>query len=523
LRQRLDQLQKNLQISEKAVEAYRAKHNLVGSKGQRPFETQLEALNKELILARVNAKTKLASLEQVQTVSKSKGKLTSIDIVVQSDVVQKLRSQMAELSQKEAELTTRFTQAHPKVVNVRSERRDLARQIEREARRIVSNLQNEYEISQRRVVSLEQSLQELQQQSMAASSTSVKLRELELQASADRAIYEAFLNRFKETSQQETLQTSDTRVISAAIPPFFASYPKKKRTTILAFLGFMAFGVGIAFLLEKLDNSFKTGEQIEDTLGMAHLSSIPKVTSKDLYDPQSKSTINLQKYVLAKPLSAYSESIRALKIAIQLSNVDAPPRSIMISSALPNEGKSTICANLAELSIQAGQRTLLIDADLRNPTLTRTYVENPKAGLVELLSHQASPEQVIVREETGLHILPTFNVPQNSAEILGSNSMKDLMRKLTEVYDIVIVDSSPMTPVVDARVLAEIVDSIVLVCQWDKTPRDAVSDAIKLLNVHSNKIAGIVLNNVDLKRMSAYGNYGYSSYYNKYPHYYGSS
>ncbi len=521
LQGRLSELQAKVQESERAVELYRTENNLVGPKGQSPYDAQLTKLNEQLILGRVKMNENLDKLKQAKRVIGAKGKLSRIDAVAQSDVVSKLRAQLAVVAQQEAELITRFTPAHPKVINKRGERKDLERQIERQAKLIIKNLENDYKFSRRRVASLEQSLSQLKQKTSGARSASIRLRELEREAKANRTIYEAFLGRFKETSQQETLKTANSRVITKALPPTFASYPKKKRTLLLALVGLAAIGFGLAYLLEQMDNSFKTSSQIEEALNVAHLTSVPKLLAADLKMDGNKVAVN--RYILAKPLSSYAESIRNLKVGIELSNIDSPPQVILITSALPNEGKSAIASNLAQHVAQVGGRTLLIDGDLRNPSLTANWIAEPGPGLIDLLGNRASKEQVIVRDSSGVDFLQTAHVAQNSAEILGSGSFKKMLQELRQVYNIIIIDTSPVMPVIDARVLVDSVDSVILTVKWDGTARDIVSDAVKSLNVPHEKFAGVVLNAMDMKRMSHYGSYGYGKYYSKYPHYYGST
>ncbi len=521
LRGRLAKLQKAVQESEKAVELYKARYNLIGPKGKTLDDAQLEKLNSELILARVQMKERLAKFEQAQDIIKSKGKLSSIDVVAKSDVVKKLREDMAKVTGSISELESRFTKRHPKVLSKRAELRDLHRQIEHEARRIVDNIDNEYQIARRRVASIEEGVGDLRNRTKGARAASIRLRELEREAFANRAIYEAFLGRFKETTQQETLRTADSRVITKAVTPDFPSSPKKGQTILLAFVGFSALGIGFAYLLEYLDDSFKTGEQVEEQLKVAHLVSVPVLFPGDL--KQEGITVPIDRYSVMKPLSAYTEAIRTLKVGVELSNIDSPPQVILITSSLPNEGKTTISANLGQLAAQAGTKTLLIDGDLRNPSLSKKWLQQPGPGLIEVLGNQVIKEEAIIRDNTGVEFLQTQNVPYNSAEILSSASMKSLLRDLRQIYGLIIIDASPLLPVVDAKVLVECVDAVVLVVEWDKTPRDDVQTALKLLKAPPEKMAGIVLNKMDMKRISSYGKGSYGRYYKNYPHYYGTT
>lgn len=521
LNDRLADLRQKLEAAEKAVEIYRARNNLVGPADETPFDTQLKKLNEELVLAKVQTKEKLAAVQQVQHIRESRGSLTSIDVVANSEVIQKLEAEMAKIAQREAELKTRFTSQHPKVLNVQAERRDLRRQISTAASQIGKNIENEYEIAKRREQSIENSLKELKQKTSGARQSSIRLRELEREAEANRTIYQSFLSRFKETDAGKSWDTTQSRIITRAVPPGASSFPKKSMTLALAFVAFSIFGCGLAFLLEHLDNSLKTGEQVEDILHIAHLGSIPKLDSTALKDQGQK--IPVDRYVVMKPLSAFAESIRALKVGVQLSNIDTPPKVILVTSSMPSEGKSTISMSLAQHSAQAGSRTILIDADLRNPSLTRRVVQEPGPGLIDLLAHNVSLEQALIRDKTGFDMLQTSNVSQNSAEILGSQSMKQLVNQLRQIYDFIIIDTSPIVPVIDARMLVNDVDAVVIVAEWDKTPRDIVRGAIRSLDITSGHLAGLVLNKVDMKRMATYGKYGYGGYYKTYPHYYGQT
>ncbi len=523
LNTRLGKLRENVRKSEKLVELYKVRHNLQSTDGQTLDERQMAKLNEQLILTRAETAEKRAKFEQVDKLVKSGKSTSSLAAVLQSAVISKLRAQQAEVGRRLAELTTRYGGRHPKVVNVRAERRDIANQIAMEVKRIIANLRNEYDVALSREASLNKSLEEIKLRNKGASQAAIKLRELKREAFSNKILYEAFLNRFKETSEQETLRTVNSRVIARAVPPQRASYPKKRLTVMLAFVGFMALGIGLAFLLEHLDNSFKTGEQIEEMLGLAHLTSVPLLGKADLKGEHGP--VRIERYVLEKPLSAFAEAMRSLKMGIQLSNIDTPPKVILVTSAMPNEGKTTIASNLAFHAAQTGIDVLLIDADLRNPSLTACLLNHGAKpdGLVELLARNVTEEDVFILDETtGLKFLPASRMVHNSAEVLGSRRMRELIEHAKKTHDLVILDTSPITPVIDARVLMDIVDSVVLVTEWDKTPRDAVLAAVKSLKADHNKFAGVVLNKMNLKRMASYGRYGKSYYYKKYPYYYGS-
>ncbi|MGH1352215.1 MAG: GumC family protein [Methyloligellaceae bacterium] len=511
LRDRLEELQKKVQLSERAVELYRAQHNLISAKGKMPYEAEMDGLNEKLIIARVEMSDKYTQYQQVSEVLKAKGRLSSVGSVATSDEIKKLRVERARLAQEEAELITKFTPRHPKVIGKRNERRDLERQIEREAAKAVDNIKANYEAAKGKVIAIQKSLHNLQNRTQTERGAQIKLRELLREAEADRVVYKSFLERYKQKAQQEKSRTADTRVIEKAMPPSAPSAPNKRRALMISFVGFLALGVGLALALEMSDNSFKTPQEVEDTLNAANLVSIPKLSKADFYhDGQD---IPMDRYVVMNPLTPFAEAMRTLKVSLELSNVDHPPKVVLFTSVLPNEGKTSICANFAQHAANVGVNTLLIDADLRNPSLSARLCPERNCGLMDLLSQRVVKDNAIITDHTGLDILPSKNIPYNTAEILGSESMKSLLQELRHEYDLIVLDTSPVMPVIDAKVLMEIVDSLVLVVEWDKTPKEAVRTILNTLDPERKKVAGIVLNKVEMKRMRGYGVMSYGGYY----------
>ncbi len=511
LRDRLDELQKKVQTSEKAVELYRAKHNLVSAKGKMPYEAEMDGLNEKLIIARVEMSDKHTQYQQVREVLKGKGRLSSVGSVATSDEIKKLRIERARLAQEEAELITKFTARHPKVIGKRNERRDLERQIEREAARAVDNIKADYEASKGKVAAIQKSLLRLQNRTQTERGAQIKLRELQREAEADRVVYKSFLERYKQKSQQEKSRTADTRVIEKAMPSSVPSSPNKRRALMISFVGFLALGVGLALAIELVDNSFKTPQEVEDLLNVASLVSVPKLSQSDFYKDGQE--IPMDRYAIMNPLTPFAEAMRTLKVSLELYNVDNPPKVVLFTSVLPNEGKTSICANFAQHAANVGVNTLLIDADLRNPSLSKRLCPEQNCGLMDLLSQRVSKDNAIITDHTGLDILPCKNVPYNTAEILGSESMKSLLMELRQEYSLIVLDTSPVMPVIDAKVLMEAVDSLVLVLEWDKTPKEAVKNILNTLDPKREKIAGVVLNKVETKRMRGYGVMTYGGYY----------
>lgn len=517
LNERLGDLRAEVRAAAEAVEIFRRDNDLASTAGLTINDQQLAELSGQLILARAALAEREAKFHRYRDLLRSGSGADTLADVLQSPVIAQLRQQEAEVDRRRAELAARYGDRHPEMIKVRAERRDLSVAIDREVARTVANVENEVEVARTRVQSLESSLNELEGRSGEGGLKEVRLRELESDAEAVRTLYESFLERFKQTSEQTSLQESDARVLSGAAVPTNPSYPNKTLFLALALVGSSIAGVGLAFLLEQLDDAFSTTRQLEDKLGLPHLASIPDVSS-EVGQGQIKAPFDI---VLKRPLSAYSESLRALRSGLTLSNVDEPPRVVMITSALPGDGKTTTAISLARAAAAAGVHTVLMDCDLRRPTVHRSFGASPEYGVVEFLAGQTSLEDAIMRDEAGsLDYLPVKSGAANPPDLLGSRHMTELLARLRREYDLVIIDSAPVLPVVDSRVLSRLVDKVVFVVKWRDTPREAAANAVGDLRDFGADFAGVVFERLDLKRQKRY-NYGDSGYYyGRYSKYY---
>lgn len=519
LSRRLGELRQQVQDSERAVEIYRSEQGLESSSGVTVSEQQLSELNAQLILARTALAEARAKYDRARQIRSSGGTIESMADVVQSNTISQLRQKQAELARELANLASRYGPRHPEVVNAEAQRRDIERQIGAEISRIIGSLQNNVSVAETRVASLEESLREIRGESGESGQAMVQLRELEREAAANRAVYESFLNRFKETSQQQDLQVPDSRVISQATPPGSPSHPRKTRALLLALVLSGMMGVGLAFLLEHLDNGIETGRDVEQILGLPHLVSLPATPAEKGPD---RKVMSPQDYLLAKPLSAYSEALRSLRSALQLSNVDNPPKVILFTSALPNEGKTTSSCGFARAAAAAGLKVIVVDCDLRHPSVHKAFgIGRPETGLVEMLAERLELSQALIKDpKSDLDILPISTGTANPPDLLGSEQMRLLLERLRNGYDLVVLDSAPVLPVSDSRVLSRLADETVFVVRWSETPRDAAQAAIRELRLYNAAIAGAILAVVDTAQQAKYGYGDGGYYYSKYSRYY---
>lgn len=524
LADRIKLLGDEVRASEQAVAAFRTKHNLLETaRGGTLSEQQLADLNSQLISVRAEVAEKRAKFEQAERLLASGGNIEAIPDVLRSGVISNLRGQAASITSREADLLARYGRSHPQVVNVQAERRDVERQIRQEVHRIVANLKNEYDVVRSRETSLASSLGAISGQTGADNKIAVELRELERKAAANRTLYESFLSRAKVAEEESTLANREARVISPATVPIAASFPQPSLFLALSLVLGLAVGTAGGVGLELLAPGFQSPKQVEETLGLPVLSSIPLMTD-DKRCVNGKA-VPVPRYILANPLSQVSEAIRSLRTGVQMSNVDTSLKVIQVTSALPGEGKSTIAISLAISAAMSGQRVLLIDGDLRHPSTSQFFGLRDKAGLVDCLVKDGNQAELLhVDRDSGLHVLPAGAKTHHPPDLLGSERMRQLIQSAAKAFDYVVIDSPPLAPVVDAAVISQLADRVVFTIAWKRTPRGAIAQALQG-SLRIQKVAGIAFNMIDEKRVSKYGRYGYygSEYYNHYYHTIGAS
>jgi len=262
---------------------------------------------------------------------------------------------------------------------------------------------------------------------------------------------------------------------------------------------------------EMLNAGFTTPKQVEEILGLPLLTSVSHMEARDL--TVDGKLIPIPLYPVVKPLSRYSESMRALRSGIQMTDVDHPPKVIQVTSTVPGEGKTTIALSLASSAANSGHKVLLIDADLRHPSASRFLGLEKEPGLVDLLLGEVTQNEVIrFQKNTGYWTLSAGNKTQNPPDLLGSERMRSIVAAAKQTFDLVVIDTPPAGPVVDPVVISQLSDTIVLVVRWASTAREMVKLCVQQLSTH-RKIAGVTFNQVNDREAQKYGKYAYSYYY----------
>jgi succinoglycan biosynthesis transport protein ExoP len=496
--------------ADQTASAYRAATGLVSGSGGSVDSQQMSEINSALILARVSRAEKAAQLGQIRRLTESGAGLDASSGTLESPLIQNLRQQEAEVLRKLSELKTTYATQHPKIVNANAELRDLREKIGVEVKKIGQSTANELAVASARESALAASLASARGRTGASGMAEVRLRELERQADAAKTLYENFLNRFKETREQVGIQTPDARIVSQANVPLSASYPNKRNSVLAAFLISFLVGIALVFFLERLENTIRNPDALENLTGFPLLSLVPieKVAEGSPED-----------IVMDAPLSQTSESLRTLRNALSLIDVDRPPRVVMVTSSLPGEGKTFLSSTFARSALDGYSRVLLIDGDLRRPRVHKVFGLDNVAGFAEVVSGALRLEDAIQRDpKSRLEILTAGRRSPSPMDLLRSNQMAQFLGRVRESYDLIIIDTPPFAPLADAQILAKLVDKIVLAVRWGETPVPVLRNVITQMIRLQVPVAGTVLTQVDMQR---YANYGYGEY-GYYYHRYGS-
>jgi capsular exopolysaccharide synthesis family protein len=472
-------------------------------------EQQTSELNKQLTNVRAEVTEKKLRLEQARRLFEGGENIQAVPDIMASPVITKLRAQQSELKWREQELRDKFGDRHIEVIAVRAQLASINRQMSDEAQHIITNLQSTYDLALDRQRSLEESLRKLTTTDSSNNSAYVKLRALQPAADAKRKLFEQALGDLDELSRRAAADDEGGRVIAPASKPLPAN--ALRRMMIYGIVGVFAAGVGavLAFLVEYLQSGFRTHEMVERTLGYPVLSMIPAVRRR----LKRVSSELLVEDLMREQRSQLSTSVETARIVLGFSSGGAAPKVLLLTSALPGEGKSTVARLLATSSALSGRRTALVDCDLHHGSVSKPFGRK-RSGIAEVLAREADLEAVTIQDpNTGLFVIPAGAAAKGPADLLGSPLMRDLVDKLRERYDYVVIDASPLLAVVDALTLASVADKIVMVVEWGRTARTSVAEALKALKYTGHSIAGVVLNKVDYKRLASSG-YGFGRDYN---------
>lgn len=522
LQNRMDDLRQEASDTQRALADYQKAHNIVGTDENSNLTLQtLENISSELDSAEADRIMKEARMREFDTLSPD-----MMALMGDNTALAGMRGQLADLQTQRAQLASKFGPKHPQM-----------QQIDQEISKVQAQIDNEVELARRQVsdeytgaMGLEN---ELQKRLGAQEEAAYKLNEdvaqyaiLRHQAELTRNLYDTLQMRLKEAGISAGMSAANITVVDPATVPFIPVEPQKSRSLLYGFFGGLFVGCVLAFVIESIDDRLRTSEEVEAASMLPSLAAIPNMSTGAVrHRPDVKERAPLgafstphQLITLWDPKSHGAEAYRGLRSSLLLSSIDNPPRIIVITSAFPAEGKTTTAINFAIVLAQRGEQVLLVDADLRRGSLRRVFgISDENIGLSTALSQQTLERELPVPfpDLPTLHVLPTGPLPPNPAEMLSSNRMEEQMRLWVKRFDRIVIDSAPLLAVSDTQSLAVRADAVVLVARAGVTRKRALIRARDLLWRVNAPVAGVVVNDVDL-RLENFYTYRYGAYARNY-------
>ena len=585
LQDRLKELRSQASSAERTVADFKAKNNIVDAGGRLLTEQQLAEINSSLTVARNQRAEAQAKLERITSILNADSEdskvifndLATVSETMANPVITKLRQTYLEYNAKHADWSNRYGPTHLAVVNLRNQMREIRRSITDELRRTAEVYKSDLEVAKAREASGQKSLNDTIAVSNDTGQAQIVLRDLESNAQSARALSDNFLQLYMVSVQQQSFPITESRVITqAATTPPNKTSPRTTLMLLAAMMGGSILAGLVAILLDMMDRVFRTVSQVEQLVQTSCLASIPAIEKgavkaapaqlgkaawpfgkraklKPLQPPPRSGGPSMAlpiqraepssshpqphrdrllsaedsvgRYVINAPFSRFAEAFRSIKLASDLADYGSAPNGVLgITSALPNEGKSTISEALAQSLAQSGCRTLLIDGDIRNPSLTANLTPTAQFGLIHVIVGKADWRDVVwIDPHTNLHFLPCAVTSRfsNSSDLLASQQMEKLFQQLRQHYDRIVLDLSPLAPVVDVRATGGLADSYILVIEWAKSKVDIVERVLSETPIVRERMLGAVLNKVNMSVMSRYDTYGAAYYRNRYYKRYG--
>jgi succinoglycan biosynthesis transport protein ExoP len=520
LSDQLDELKIKVQKAEEARIAYERQNQIWTLDDKQNITTQrLADINKEL----TDAQSERMRKESLFEFAKS-GNLDAVPQVQANGVLMDLLRKQAEASAQYADALSQYGPNFPKVQRLQLQLKQFDDSIEKEKKKIVDILESDYREARQRETMLTGALDAQKAEANQMAEKFVEYNILKREAEATKTLYDGLMTKLKETALSQGLRSSNIRVVDPAMIPSIPARPAKTRNITLALLAGLVGGIGLALLREYLDNTVKTPDDVETLARLPSLAVVPQFAGSNgtakqrLINGIAANGHDKRIELVAQhlPKSQMSEAFRALRTSILLSQADHPPQVILVTSALPREGKTTAAANLAVTLAQLGDRTVLVDADLRKPGVGRllNLGSSKYAGLSSYLAGVSSLDLVTVPHPTipNLAAIPTGPLPPNPADLLSSHKFAEAIAELRTKYKFIVIDSPPVMAATDAVILSVQTDGVLLVVRSGETPKEAFTRTRDLLNSVKCHILGVVLNAVDSSAPDYYYSYRYYPY-----------
>jgi capsular exopolysaccharide synthesis family protein len=503
LAERMAEQRQHLEVGELALQQYREQNDAVSLEERQDIVVQrLADLNAAVTRARTTRIEKEALYRQLRSLQNKQAALDTFPAILSNGFIQQLKAALADLERQQAQLGEKLGERHPDMIKLRSALKSAEAKLEAEIGKAVQSIGNEFQAALAQEQSLLRALEQQKDEALALNRKAIEYGVLQRDSGSNRQMFEALLQRAKETEISGQLKTSNIRIADPAEVPDKPVRPRPVSYLLLALLGGGTLAVGLAFTFECLDNRIKSPEEIKAQLSLPFLGMVPALSHKG-----SEATSPILNNGVPP---SFVEAFRAIRTNVVFSFTDDGCRSLLVTSTGPGEGKTVVAANLAIALAQAGRRVLLFDADLRRPRVHEVFDVEAEPGLSNLLVGQAKASEVVRKSAIAdLWLLPAGRVPPNPAELLGSRRFKDFQATLRAHFDWIVLDSPPMMAVTDPAIVAHAADGVLFVIGAEMTTRQAAQSALEQLDAAHARFVGAVLNRVDLKRNSYY----YSPYY----------
>ena len=500
---------KKLEDSELALQKYMRENDLVTTENKLAvYPEKLSEFSSQLSKAQAEQKDFESLNAQIKSSGSNFHNIESIPIFADNKVLQGLREKIFIAEQNIKDLSKKFGPKHPSMVNASSEHALLIREKQFEINRIIEATKNSYELAKSKEANLQQLLSSTKQSMLDVNERFTQYSIMKREVDMNRVLYDTLTSNIKKANVSEQSQDVSIWVIKKAELPLWPSKPRKARNLSLGLILGLFGGIGLAFFIEYLDNTVKDSNTLERRFGLTVLGSVEELTEKNE---------QIDTYLLKNPLSPLAESYRLIRSSLLLSSPDHPPRSILITSMSPKEGKTSTTANLARILSQNTQKVLIIDCDMRRPRIHSLFAVSNSYGLSNYLTGATEDNLVKQIEGENISIIPSGSIPPNPAELLHSTRMQHLIESMMKVYDFVLLDSPPVQSVTDCLTLSRLVEGTLLVTRAGKTTYEELESGLKKMHEVHAHILGIIINGLHKNDINS-GYYGYYNYYSKEKH-----
>jgi len=508
-------LRTQAQKDTEALQQYRIANNLLSTSGSSLTEQEISNFNQKVADAKAQAAEDQARLNTAQAQLRSGSSGDDVGEALGSSVISNLRSQESQLAGQVASLSARYGPNHPELIRTRSQLDQVRQQIQAEIGRVVSNLKARAEVSSQRLVSLSASLGGARSKLSQNNVAMVGLSELERNSEASQAIYETYLNSYKQLLAARGSERPSAVILTLASMPKKPISPNLKLNLALAAVIGLGLGVLGAYVAEAMFHGLTTPEEIENLTGQQFLTSIPLLSSINTAHVGAMATVR------EEPYSIFTEAFRSLGTSVDMST-NGSAQVVAITSALPGEGKTVISCCLSHIYATSGLKTILIDCDLRRHGISRLLnIGDKQSGLIEVLEGRAELNFTSLHSDDYVFwTLPLLPSNEDAEHLLSGPEFSALLDTLRTQFDRIVLDLPPVLPVAYTRTLASRADAVVMAAHWRKTSAFALRAALRRLPQDHVRIAGVALNQVDLRRRAYFGRYDPVYYYKQYSEYY---